>query len=381
MTDPLRILLLTRSYPRAGDLYQYPFVHRRVLAYAAQGHEVTVFRPGPGPQPFAYDHEGVTCHVGGAEELVRLSAKVRPQVVAVHGFSEQMVGMLDGMLGRLPVCAWLHGSEIPDFFRTKALLLPYASERQAALEAVHVRREFWRAFAKRWPDRFRLVLVSRHSAELARKDFDLPEDRFWVIPNPIDTDLFSYTLKPAEQRLRVLMIRPFDHPSYGNDMAVDAIVRLSSRPGFERLQFTIVGDGPLFSETVKPLGHLGNVELRRQFLRQDEIARLHRDHGLFLVPTRLDTQGVSRDEAMSSGLVPITNRVAAVPEFVDDSCAALAGPEDAPGLAERLWEMVEQPALFQARSVAAAERIRLQTGHQRIIEQELELLSEAASRP
>lgn len=35
----------------------------------------------------------------------------------------------------------------------------------------------------------------------------------------------------------------------------------------------------------------------------------------FWFPTRMDTQGVSRDEAMCSGLVPITNKVAAVPEF------------------------------------------------------------------
>ena len=42
----MRILVLTRSYPAPGDLYQYPFVHRRVLAYARAGHEVVVFRPG-----------------------------------------------------------------------------------------------------------------------------------------------------------------------------------------------------------------------------------------------------------------------------------------------------------------------------------------------
>lgn len=36
-----------------------------------------------------------------------------------------------------------------------------------------------------------------------------------------------------------------------------------------------------------------------------------------LIPTRADTQGVSEDEGMSCGVVPITNNIAAVPEFVD----------------------------------------------------------------
>ena len=51
---------------------------------------------------------------------------------------------------------------------------------------------------------------------------------------------------------------------------------------------------------------------------------MHKKNGIFMVPTRLDSQGVSRDEAMSSGLVPITNNVAAIPEFVDDTCGMLA---------------------------------------------------------
>ena len=375
----MRILVVTRSYPSDGDLYQYPFVHRRVLAYQAAGHDVSVFRPTSGPRS-DHSYEGVTCRSGDGTTLVELVGSERPQVIAAHGFSEEMWDVLAPISGQVPMRAWLHGSEIPAFFRYKAERVADTDERAAALRAVEARSVFWKRFLGNRPDLFKLVFVSRSAVELARADLGrlLGDEDYSVVHNPIDTDLFAYHAKSAEDRTRVLMIRPFDSPSYGNDMAVSAILRLSERSGFEQLQFTIIGDGPLFDQTVAPLCGLGNVTIERRFLNQAEIVDQHRRHGIFLVPTRLDTQGVSRDEAMASGLVPVTNLTSAVPEFVDESCAALAGPEDDAGLADALWELIEEPQVFLAKSEAAAWRVRRQSGHEIIIPAELELLSDAA---
>ena len=144
------------------------------------------------------------------------------------------------------------------------------------------------------------------------------------------------------------------------------------------MEFTIIGDGPLFDETLQPIRGLPNVVIRREFLTQAEIAEEHSRRGIFLVPTRLDTQGVSRDEAMSSGLVPVTNAIPPVLEFADHSCAGLAAPNDPIGLADKLWEIVQSPELFHWRSAAAAERVRKQSANHIIIPRELALLAEAA---
>ena len=377
----IRILVLTRSYPSAGDLYQYPFVHRRVLAYAAAGHDVAVFRPTEGAQATSHQYEGVTCTSGDAGVLRDFIAARAPDVIAVHGFDERMHGLLSAIGYPLPTCAWLHGSEIPGFFRQKALVLADPAKRAEALDAVQARAQFWNAFLKDKPERFTLVFVSNSAVELARQDVGerLRDADFAVIPNPIDTDLFRYRAKSPADRFRILMIRPFDSRTYGNDLAVDAITQLARRNGFERLHFTIVGDGPLFEETIAPLPDTPNVKVERRFLTQPEIAEQHRKHGIFLVPSRLDTQGVSRDEAMASGLVPVTNRVSAVPEFVDDACAGLADPDDATGLADAITEMIGDPGLFLARSRAAAARVRRQSGHEIVIPEELRLLARAAS--
>jgi glycosyltransferase involved in cell wall biosynthesis len=375
---PLRILVVTRSYPAPDNLYQYPFVHRRVLAYRSRGHEVAVFRPAEEPTQSEHRIDGVTCRSGNPEALAAFAAEWRPDVVAAHGFSETQWPTLAPLAGRYPIRAWLHGSEIPEFARRKAEWDLQGEERAAALEAIERRRRFWREFLLAPPARFGLVFVSQAAVDLFRHDLPDAPGVPTVIPNPIDTDLFGYQPKPAAQRFNILMLRPFDSRGYGNDLAVSAILQLSGWAGFDRLSFTIVGDGPLMDATLAPIRHLGNVAVERGFVPQARIAELHREHGIFLVPTRIDTQGVSRDEAMSSGLVPVTNAIPAVREFVEAECGELAPPEDAGALAAGIRRMAEEPARFEARSAAAAAHIRRQSSAALIVPQELALLRSAA---
>jgi glycosyltransferase involved in cell wall biosynthesis len=173
-----------------------------------------------------------------------------------------------------------------------------------------------------------------------------------------------------------LSIRPYVSRKYANDLSVAAILELSKKTYFEELSFHLIGDGPLFEETVAPLRTFRNVTLERCFLTQQQIADLHQSYGVFLCPTRDDTQGVSRDEAMASGLVPITNGVSAVPEFVDESCAILAPAEDHHELAAGIARLYEEPSLFANLSERAAERVRRQSCAAQTTQRELELIRE-----
>lgn len=360
---PLRLLVVTRSYPAPDDLYQYPFVHRRVLAYRAAGHPVAVFRPSSS-EAKSHSYEGVACRSGNASSLRKLVGEFRPDVIAVHGLSEAMWPWLE-QLDSIPMLAWLHGSEIPAFFQRKG----------APIEAVEGRSEFWRTLLEYNKGSMKLVFPSHGAVQLMRETCPLRSDDYAVLPNPIDTHLFAYRPKSAPDRFRILSIRPYDSPTYANDLAVSAVLSLASSTDFERLRFTFIGDGPMFEETLAPIAGLANVAIRRGFLSQSEIAREHMRHGIFLVPTRLDTHGVSRDEAMASGLVAVTNVLPVVEEFVDDDCAALAAPDDGAALAGEVSRMIEEPELFLHRSAAAAERVRRERGHQIVIPRELGLLS------
>ena len=199
----------------------------------------------------------------------------------------------------------------------------------------------------------------------------LPTEKYEIIHNYVDTDMFDYVPKGSEQRKKILSIRPYANRNYANDLSVEAILELSKRPCFDKLEFRLIGDGALFDETVEPVRGLQNVIVEKRFLLQHEIAELHKEYGIFLSPTRMDTQGVSRGEAMSSGLVPVTNAVAAVPEFVDEESGILAEAEDAHGIAEGIARLYEDPELFSKLSEGAAHRVRRQCAYGQTIAREL----------
>ncbi|WP_204161859.1 glycosyltransferase family 4 protein [Helicobacter apodemus] len=136
------------------------------------------------------------------------------------------------------------------------------------------------------------------------------------------------------------------YKTYANDLSVKAILALSKKDFFKELEFLIIGDGELFKETLKPLRGFKNITIQQKFLQQGEIAKLHKEYGIFLNPTRMDSQGVSRDEASSSGLVPITNKVAAIPEFVDENSGMLVEAEDYMGLAHAIEFLYKNPKEF-----------------------------------
>ncbi|WP_132986702.1 glycosyltransferase [Luteimonas terricola] len=352
-------LLITKDYPRYDDLYRYGFVHKRILAYAEADCRVDVFRFSNAPLHFD-EFEGVNVVAGQAEHLRMLVEDGAYRTILVHAMDPLMWEHVKPLLETRRVVVWIHGAEIQPWFRRLSNFGSDPAAQDMARRASGKRMAMWEDALRHPHPNLRVVFVSRYLAGQALCDLgiDLPEGQVHVIPNFVDGDLFRHEPKDPGQRKRILSIRPFASHVYANDLTVEAIRLLSAEPFFDALEFTIVGDGPLFDQTVEPLRAYPNVRLEKRFLSQVEIAALHREHGVFLVPSRMDSQGVSRDEAMASGLVPVTSRVAAIPEFVDERCAFMAEPEDGAGLAAAIAKLWADPDLFQRMSAAAAAHVR-----------------------
>lgn len=368
-----RMLVVVNQYPSRESLYRNAFVHRRVKAYQRRGLAVDVVWLTRTLTPTSYEFDGVQVRICDPDSLratLRISGH---RAIAVHFLDPDMWQGLEEAAATTRTVVWLHGSDIQPWHRRKFNFSNKADMTLAAVES-DVRTDFWKRVMGNPPDRLGFVFVSRSFAEQVREDIgiDLPEDRFAVIHNPIDTRMFKYAAKAAEQRFRVLLVRPHHSRIYANDVAARVINLLSLQPEFKRLRFTLVGDGPLFEENFGELARFPNVHFRRSFLTQQELSELHGDHGVFLVPTRGDTHGVARDEAMASGLVPVTNDVGAVSEFVDDECAILAPPEDAESMAAGIMALMVDPAKFMRMSAAAAGRVRRQSNLDDVIAREIE---------
>ncbi|UYV37188.1 glycosyltransferase [Rhodobacteraceae bacterium D3-12] len=366
-------LLISNQYPSYGAFYRNGFVHRRVRGYQAHARNVDVFRLLRDQDLAQAEFENVDYTTGSGAQLGRLLDSKQHQRVLVHFLTPEIWDRLQPAMSRFDrVTVWVHGADIQAWWH-RPHDHPTEAERARAMTASDARQSFWRGILGDMPDNLHLVFVSDYLAQQSMEDLGitLSPQQYSVIHNPIDTALFAYHPKPVEQRRRILSIRPYTAPTYANDLSVRAILALRDHPAFDQLSFHIIGDGPLFDKTVEPLRELANVQLEKRFVAQTEIARLHREAGIFLCPSRMDTQGVSRDEAMSSGLVPVTNRVAAIPEFVDDTCGCLAPPDDADALAKSIAALQDDPDLFSRLSREAAARVRRQSAMEQVITREL----------
>jgi len=345
-------LVLTNYYPSYDDLYRNSFVHARVKAYQENGVKVDVFGLRQNTQVSYYEFENVDVTIGSSDALHNLLKNNSYKSILVHFLDEQMWDVLKDYIDEIKVFVWIHGAEIQPWHRREFNYTTQKKLEEAKIPSAK-RMKFWKSILKEPHPNLKLIFVSKYFAEEVQEDLEMTvaDENKMIIHNYINTDLFKYIPKDIEQRKRILSIRPYASRKYANDLSVEAILELSKKPYFNELEFRMIGDGVLFDETLEPLRQFSNVHIERGFLTQSEITTLHKQYGLFLTPTRMDAQGVSRDEAMSSGLIPVTNGVTAIPEFVDEECGILAGGDDAHGLAEGIarisfvlhWEFLLLP--------------------------------------
>ena len=370
-----RHLILTNHYPSYDDLYRNGFVHSRVMAYHERGVDVDVFRLRKDETLSYHEFHNIDVITGSQEALRQLIAGGNYESILVHFLDEAMWEVLKEFVDNIRVIVWVHGAEIQPYHRRD---FNYHTDdaRNDAKKKSDIRMTFWRSILQPMPENLQFIFVSRYFAEEVMEDigFRIPEAHYSIIHNPIDSDIFEYASKSVEQRKRILSIRPYASAKYANDLSVKAVLMLKDKPFFRELEFLFMGDGVLFDETLAPLQDLDNVTIKRGFLTQTEIAAMHKEYGIFLCPTRMDAQGVSRDEAMSSGLIPVTNGVTAIPEFVDETCGILAPADDFITMAEGIEKLYKKPELFSVMSLAASNRVRKQSDKKILIEDECRLI-------
>ncbi len=372
--------MVTPAYPGKHDLYRGAFIHRRVKHYLKHGVELVIFETGDtGLSKEIFDD--VTIIRGTPLDLEKLLGKYSSSVtlVLVHFVSGNIFQILQKYFTNNKIIIWIHGYEARNYrrlsFNFDKLWLKMNG---SLLEKVHLERmELMRRIL---PEQtLKKVFVSDFMRKIAIEDSGCNAANSEIIPNYIDQNQFQYRLKSPDMRFRILCIRPFTQLNYGYDLIQQTLILLSKEPYFDRLSISVFGFGENFNKTVNPLKRLPNIKLTNKMLTHAEIAQQHSDHGVLLHPTRFDTQGVSMGEAMSSGLVVVTNKVAAIPEFADATCVMLAKPEDPVDMVEKIHFLTADAKRFQELSANASARAAEQCGRKTTVDRELFLIEEAAS--
>ncbi|EAK3974319.1 glycosyltransferase, partial [Campylobacter coli] len=370
-------LVLTKQYPSYDDLYKYGFLHSRIKAYKEKGILVDVFKLSNTQRYECREFEGIDVMTASNDVLEETLISGQYDHILVHFLDKNMWSVLKKFIDKIKITVWIHGAEIQIWQRREFEFERYSEieiQRQKKLSDQRVK--FWTEIFNANYKNIHFVFVSEYFKNESLGDLKvaLEPSKYTIIHNPIDTSMFDYLPKSPDDRKKILSIRPFTSRKYANDLSIKAILELSKREFFKELEFFIAGDGVLFDELTNNLKSFKNITLYKGFLTQKEISNLHKKYGIFLNPTRMDAQGVSRDEAMSSGLVPITNNIAAIPEFVDSECGILVEPENAKALADAIEFLYKNPDEFMRLSRNAANRVRIQCDKDLIISKELDII-------
>lgn len=368
-------MVVCTSYPTAQQVEASAFVHARVKAYIAAGVEVDILSFSRQNRPAISRFDGVDTLFGYANELMALLTLGKYDSVSIHFLHPHMWGTISNFFQQHRFHLFLHGHGARSWSRVFDPAGGYEALR-GAKSASDLYLDMWQTLMREadLPESF--IFVSKWMRKCAEDDMHVsfPESRCHVINNPINIDTFKYHEKQKDHAKRILMIRNFDKFQYGTDIALRCIEELQRRSIWKDLSFSIYGQGHNLSALKERFVDEPNVAVHERFLSAREIAAAHRDHGIMLIPTRWDSQGVSRDEAMASGLVPATNSVCAIPEFVDESCAILAEGEDHLALADGIERLATSPQIFLQMSARAAEKVRNRSRYADTIGRELTVL-------
>lgn len=191
----------------------------------------------------------------------------------------------------------------------------------------------------------RIASVSVYTADIMAREFDVPKEKFALLPNAVDpiSDAPISTAREPATILTVTRLAVGDREK-NVDQMIRAVAKLKGqRPG---LRYEIIGDGVLrpelealakslgVSDIVTFFGHVSVAELRAAYARAK----------VFVMPSSKEGFGIVYLEAWQRGLPVICSSEGAAKEVVTDGVDGfVVDPADVSMLADRLNLLLTQP--------------------------------------
>lgn len=414
----LRIALLTyRGNPRSGG--QGIYVRLLSRALVELGHEVDVFsgppypelldgtrlvevpsldlwadpsgrraKPGLGALRDRADFaEWASAITGGFAEPItfcrRVSRRLKPNGAPVpydivHDNGSLGPGLLE-LGAHVPVVATIHHPI------TRDRRIAYGSTRKPiALYG------YWRFYSAFLPSQIRVsrrldrvLTVSEASRADLVSEYGVPAERMRVVGNGINVEVFRPLAGVDRVPDRIVATLSADAPLKGFRFLLEALAQVRrERPA---AHLTVVGAPGAQADTPDRIRALG-LEAAIRFtgkIEDHEIAQLHAEASVAVVPSLYEGFGFPAGEAMASEVPVVSTTGGALPEVVgtDGRCGILVEPGSAEALARGLLDLLGRPE-SRRREMGAAGRQRVLENFtwRRAAERTVEVYREAIAR-
>ncbi|MEP6864891.1 MAG: glycosyltransferase family 4 protein [Deltaproteobacteria bacterium] len=206
-------------------------------------------------------------------------------------------------------------------------------------------RRLWSAFAFRAYDRG--IAVSPAAAAPVRGEFAKP---LAIIPNGIDTSIYTATALPHRGALRLLFVGHWRDQRKGLPVLLDACERLRG------IDWTldVVGDGGGHPRHDHP-----NVHYHGAIASESQLASLYATCDVFVAPALgMESFGIVLLEAMAAGCAIVCSDIAGYRHAAGD-VARYVTPRDSAALATAISELAAAPSLRHKLGAEGKLRVRM----------------------
>jgi len=177
-----------------------------------------------------------------------------------------------------------------------------------------------------------MIAVSE-TLKTAMLGYNLINPDFYVVPNPVDTALFTVGARPAGRTLkRFIHISCFEDRPKNISGFLNAVRNLSEkRSDFECV---LIGDGPefnLWKTRAEELGLLGKMVFFTGLKEQKELVKEIQAADFMVLSSNYETFGTVVTECLSCGIPVVGTNVGIVPEVINETNGIIvpAGDETA----------------------------------------------------
>lgn len=373
------ILLLCPGYPSNENKYRCAFIHTRMQAYKKEGLNVdlAVVNENYINKSSFTNFEDIEIVSTGYNDIRKILQNRKYDKILVHFFDEKYAQVLDATdLTETELILYSHGSDTlyRAWDRVNAKYFENETEIPDDIKNKFSEKD---ELIKRYNDmeNVKFVFVSNWAKNLSEKLIGISYKHAYVVPCNIDLDIFKFHKKTKDLRKKIFIIRKYDNLStYSIDISVKIILELSKRKIFNDLEFSFYGDGDYHEILLAPIKKFSNVHIYKKFLSHKEIAKVHKENGIGLFPTRFDTQAVSSCEAAMSGNVVITSYGVGTEEYIDPKLGTYCETENIKQYADLIEKIYNDEKLFEKLSEDTYRCVSKTCSYKNTIEKDLKLI-------
>jgi glycosyltransferase involved in cell wall biosynthesis len=201
-----------------------------------------------------------------------------------------------------------------------------------------------------------IITVSSCARNDISRDYGISSDKFSIIPNGINTDLFYPMPEIQREKNRVIVTNSADTPLKGLFFLLQSIAEISKT---REIRLIVVGTPKKNGHVINLIKNLGigrHVKFTGR-ISDGEFVRQYARATVAVVPSIYEGFGLPAGEAMACAIPVISTTGGALPEVIGDG-GILVPPADPAALTRAILDVFDNPGLAQQLSEAGYKRVQ-----------------------